>query len=239
MLLNETTLNPKTREIAVLMCTILEDLERLARLKGISLKGYDENSLKCFLALPEPKQKILTHAVTDYLEIVARVPGALDPFEKISVEHEIKYLSLALRRYGLRTRDQDFDFLKDGDIIEVYNSDWIQLYRNFEFFRHCSYTLLDLICNEVYVLYERPQQIVESMIKFCTEVLANGRETVPYMVPVHILRERYLNARKAFRIQFKYVSPLIDASGKTVAILSTLRADLISEGPETSKIHMI
>ena len=98
---------------------------------------------------------------------------------------------------------------------------------------------MDVVTNEWYTLYERPKQIVESMIKFSTDVLITGSGMVPYMIPDHLLRERYLNAKKAFKINCKYICPLIDSEGNSVAVLTTMTAKLVSEGEDSVKIHMI
>jgi len=102
-----------------------------------------------------------------------------------------------------------------------------------------SYSLLDLICNEWFVLYERPQQVIDAMIKCSENVIKHGQGTLPFTAPDHIVKEHYLNAKKAFKVKLKYICPLEDRSGKSVAVLTTLRAEVISEGTDVSKIHMI
>jgi hypothetical protein len=224
----------------VRMLKVVNNIREIGQSKNIPIKTYTDTSLAQFLSLPEEKQARLTTAMEEYLAVLTAMPVKGEAPKVSSIQEEVKYLRAAMKRLGLTSNENIEEYIEAGDVIEIYNEQWVQLYRNFEFFRHCSYTLLDLLCNEWYVLYERPKQVIDEMVKCSTDVLNNGTGTVPFRGGDHILRERYLNAKRAFKIKLKYISPLLDEkTGKPAAVLTTLKADLLLEGDDVSKVHMI
>lgn len=239
---SNTQYAPNT-QLLVKLVTKLNILSSLLSKNGVIVQASSEHGEQSFLKLSLPNQEMIYKHVCDYLEIVSAIPDITEsPTQYPTYNKEIKCLDMALKKFNLTPKDDCQQYLTKGDIVEIYSAEGVQLYRNFEFFKNCSYSLMDVITNEWFVLYERPQQIIDTMINICSQVLKSGKETVQYAVPEHILRERYLNAKRAFKIVSKYISPLVDSNGQTTAVLTVLTvltADLISTGDETLKIHMI
>jgi hypothetical protein len=222
----------------VTLCNDLDYLKDILQKRKINIPSTSELGVKQFLSLPIQVQNRITKNIQDYVEIIMETEPDLSN-EKSPLETELKCLEGALTRFGLKPLDDISSYLTKGDVIEIYNKEGVQLYRNFEFFKNCSYSLMDVITNEWFILYERPQQSINAMFGQAALVVEQGKQTIPWVVPEHIMKERYLNAKRAFKIKCKYISPLTDKTGKSVAVLTTMQAELISEGDEVTKINMI
>lgn len=128
-----------------------------------------------------------------------------------------------------------------GDIIEIYNPEGVQIYRNFEFFKHVSYSFTELFANEWHVLYERPAFVIEKLIETHQKVkLGEISTTTEYGIADHIVKERYLQNRKVFKVKMKFVSPLRDKStGLAHHTISTMSSELYVEGNDSLKLDFI
>lgn len=216
---------------------VSKEIERLANLKAIPLKAFTDSSIQSFLALPAEKFESSMAGLDNYLSVISSVPKAEEGSE-ITLGEEIEYLHLVYDKFGIEPLTTTYDFIKKGDLIEVYLDSGIQIYRNFEFFNQCSYDLLTLSTHEWFVLYERSKKITDQIFEKVRETMTgDSAVTDVSSVPQHTLRERFLDARKLFEVKFKYLSPLFDrASGRPKGFIITCRSHLIAEGGEASKV---
>jgi hypothetical protein len=128
---------------------------------------------------------------------------------------------IALEHLNLRTVDNVEKHFEDGDIIEIYDSNFVQLHHNFVFYYYCSYDVLTLATAPIFDIYSRPKDINEIIFEKTKDLLMNGKSTRPFDIPIHYLKETQLNMPRVFRIQFKVISPLVNELGETVAFVST------------------
>lgn len=224
--------NTAGRQIAA---NIFQDLSHLLHSSGIPVEAYRPHSLEQFEKLPSERQLAILEQFSLY---VATVKGTiLDPQRHdLTLEQEKAILAKNLKRLGLKHSEGSEESIEIGHIIEIYDSHSVQLYRNFEFFRHSSYSLMDLVTTEWFRLYQRPQKITDALIESARQVFIQGKAIVPD-VPSHILREIYSGARRAFLMNVKAIFPLLDEkTGECRAILTKIKADLIAEGADSDKI---
>ncbi|MGZ3768418.1 MAG: hypothetical protein ACXVCP_01245 [Bdellovibrio sp.] len=165
---------------------------------------------------------------------------------EIDLEKEKNFLQKALNHYGLWMSDEMWNTLRKGQVIELYGSDMVQLYRNLNFFEFCSFSLLDVSIFEWFKLWERPSRIQEEMMKRATVAMTTVTPCMAYEVPEHILREvKTIQGLQehppiACLVKFKYIGSLFKGPcTKSWGAIATSRAEVIASGDEALHIHFV
>jgi hypothetical protein len=213
---------------------VFDELSRHLRSAGIAVPSYHRHNLTQFISLPADRKQSIVEHFNSYLDMVRAIrvePGST----VLTTAQERLLVRKSAERFGLKLTDAAENTVEAGYLIEIYNAQNVQLYRNFEFFRHSGYSLLDVVTTEWYHLYQRPQKVTEALIEAAREVFTHGKAIVPN-VPEHILRETRSDAQRAFLINVKSISPLFAQSGKVEAILTKIQAQLIAEGQDADRI---
>lgn len=119
-----------------------------------------------------------------------------------------------------------FDKIAQGDVVEVYLDDHIQIYRNLEFFNYTSFTIDELLCGTWYKLYKRDFLPSLKMMKMAFKLLTKRlNKTTPWNVPEHIFDEIGSEENLRHSILLKYLSPLTN-QGKMVGAICISHAKL-------------
>ncbi len=127
--------------------------------------------------------------------------------------------------FGLYPPHDLLDKIEGDDVIEIYDRNFHQLYRNWRFIELCSYSIADVNTFEFAELYDRPTHITDQLVQLGLQVL-NGEvdETKKVTVDSHILREKFSEDRLSFRIEQGIVAPLHDSEGQIIGLITTLKA---------------
>jgi hypothetical protein len=192
---------------------------------GIEILPYQNPALlHCRKLTPEQQTQALSR-LTVYYKIMSTATEA-----KIELRDDKSLLWWALKEFKLRPTSDILDKLDEGDVIEVYDSNFVQIYRNFQFFRICSYTLEELFSYEWPVLFDREAHITESLIKDCMKVLSSPeRKTIRFEVADHIIRENFSPKKFHIKAVHKVISPLFDTVGQVAAFVGFSAASVISQ----------
>jgi len=140
------------------------------------------------------------------------------------IELDRAFLKKELSRMGLKSKVEDFlSLISEGDVLEVYNLEGNQIFRNFDYFLYSSYEVTDLIEGTWDKLFVRDDSVNERIMSEMARVLSSdGLETIALTVPNHILSERYARGL-SFEIGFKYAWPLFNRDDEKVAFLVSQR----------------
>lgn len=153
---------------------------------------------------------------------------AYDNSFSISSEDEIKYAKKALTYHGLYVGDQFWKTIEKDQIIVIYGLKGTQLYRNFNFFKNCIYSLSELSTIEWEKLFEMPDTIKKQCLALFRQVTQNYFEVLPIEIPKFIVRQDNVNAPAELRITRTTICHL-----KSVGtVISTLEKDSSSKTPE-------
>ena len=209
---------------------ILLELQKILALRKAPFIPYTKESLQMFIGKPYEMKAGLLHGMHKYIEILKtfqsnKAISQSDDFETVQEDKEL--IEVALDVLSLKPPEgEDFSFLKQGWVVEIYNLDMIQVYRNYEFFRQCSYDLYTILVNEWHALYERNSQITASIFSNIDRVMKGEVETTPFLnMPDHTLKERYLSHNKIFHSSPKYLTPLFDKNtGEKVAFMNCIES---------------
>jgi len=160
-------------------------------------------------------------------QIVRSSLGAASDVEpgEISIADEVKYVGQFLFRYGMRLVDQDaFTKITPDDFIEIYDTRGIQIYRSWNFFQFCRYTIDEVLTKSWGELYERPEFVQQKLMKLFP-IFFETEKSMDYNIEEFILTERYLNPSAKYLVRMKFASPVRDMkTDQTVAFLSVAQA---------------
>ena len=182
---------------------------------------------KDFERLPEA-QKGAVYRVLDFMESL--VSEAIE--KGINPMRDLQLTWYALRQLGLMASGDLFQVLEDTDCIEIYTSEGVQLYRNFQFFEYCSYSLEELMTYPFYELYERPVWLEAEMRRSVGMCLQEPTQIHDLNIPDHNCCEKRSRRAHAGRVHFKKICALkasTDGTGYTAFLVSSrLSLDPIS-----------
>lgn len=160
--------------------------------------------------------------IKDYLEIIKSPNGGS------RAEIDLCHLKRFLAKRGYHLKDKNFESLiEDGDIIEAYDLTGTQLFRTYEFFAICSYSLYELVTENWPELYERPQLTIQIMMSEWRKILESGQPGPHRLnVPKHILKE-LRGDRNHIECELKYGWIMYDENNTPVGVLDTIRGKVV------------
>jgi hypothetical protein len=226
--------------------SLIFDLEKLAETigqRGFKCRPHSPKSLINLRHLPINKKQILAKQIKNMLFIVSYTPDIQVP----EGDHlERRYVEQALKMYDLECESDYWTHLEKDDVIEVYSTEDIQLFRTFNFFKISSYSLLDLLTNEWYHLWERPSYVLDVIVNAVGGIV-NGtiQKTTSVKAARHIVKEIYNDNSIDFKcssvlVEPTVICPLYAKGTKDVkGFIFTLRGKVIGYDGESNKIAVI
>ncbi len=197
------------RDVLYRLCHMLNDA-------GMSARAHDGVLPKHFAALPSARQMGVlenTRRYTDVAEAMIRVG-------EVPAQSQ-QFLWRMFQRLGVRPVSNLMDHLEANDVVEIYNADFVQVFRSFSFFSICSYTLDDLLCRPFWELFRRDEELFGRMVEKTKLALAGDISGVHYWdVDIHSVDEIESPARYHAEVRYKLLSPLHDASGGVPAFVN-------------------
>jgi hypothetical protein len=186
-----------------------------------------ESGIKKFNSLPTAKKQAIKTDFSVYSNLIYSA-------SKYDLRDEERLLGHAGRRLGLIFSENLFDYIQSGDIIEIYNMEFKQIYRNLALFDICSYSLIELLSYEFYELYERSAQVNDFIIKGVHELLNRPFSLDPIPldhIPRHLMREKFSVEKVTSHIEFKWLFPIYKWPNEFAGVLCTQRATPTKELP--------
>lgn len=212
----------------------LNQLQTLMTGLGETHPPTTKYSLDKFHCLADERQMEIVDMINKYVNVLQWSPGSVN---------EAGRMLAAANEFGMQVLDPRItESLSDGDVVEIYDSEGRQVYRNLTFCRLSSYSLLDVAVNTWQELYERPVASLESIMDQVVEMLSTNALTQSYRVETHVLREKFIYSRqkKTFLIQMKFISPLVDIeTGRRSGVVSTCRLKTIADPEEHQGIVIL
>lgn len=228
-----------------LLIQALEKFKRTVKHYGYEVQTYSLSALNKLSEISPEKKSQITVFFENWAKWIEPESEDLDPLE-IDVVKEKVFLKRALEHYGLWVSDEFMNTIQEGQIIEFYGPELIQLYRNIKFFDYCSYSLLDISVFEFYNLWERPAYAMNMTLDDAKAVLMNPIPIMPMKAPPHILRETKPvetdneHLRFASLVHFHNVGSLFKGVNPVPAgVISTSSAEVIAVGDEAKSIHFV
>lgn len=193
----------------------VDTLASLLDKEGLFVRTY-EPSLPFFSKLTSEHQARVNRDLGFYLEVCK---------EQIEEEGTLKdspsFLWRALRHLNFVPRSDLFPHFRDDSVIEIYSAQNIQLFRNINFFKFCSYSLEELHSREWWDLYHRESEMTHTLYGIANMILDGKVEGhVLQPVPPHTLLELESAERFEMDIDMYLVSPLTQNKRVTAFVVA-------------------
>lgn len=152
--------------------------------------------------------------------------------DKFSRDEEIRFVQKKIWKEKYTIGD-DFELpIDEGDIVEIYDLEGTQIYRNFEFFKVCNYSIVELLCSDWQSLFERPDYIISEMYNCVDKLVKNNKPGIFCFTETgtHLNKHRFLDDNSIFEVELKKIVPLFK-NKKVSAVLTTMQAKhILSNG---------
>jgi hypothetical protein len=205
-------------QVATRLRILLEEFAGQLRAAGYPISAYRgdfaDNKL---VSLPKEKLEGIYSSFAIFYDVCATTIESGDAEDRTMAWN-------MLLRMKLKPLSDVFGHIRDGDIIEIYNQDSVQVFRSFSFFHLVSYTLAELFGNEWWELYSRPEQANLQMMALGEKILKSElRETVLAGVAPHVVQEVFSEGRKKASITEVLLSPLMTADKSAGGFIHVFR----------------
>lgn len=215
--------NSNTLKNTELFRLLSSEVSEIGRQVGVRIVPFRDPSLPFFSRMGEAHQTAALADLRSYLK-VCRTVIASDG----DLKDPITLTWNGIKEMNLRPSSDLFNHITDGDIVEIHNPEGIQIFRNFDFYACCSYSLEELYSFSWNYLYTRDPRIIATIVKIATAIY-NGsiRNTVVTNLPVHTIEELYSPFKYKILAEVPFISPLFDKqTGKVAATVAIERGGL-------------
>lgn len=198
---------------------LVEEFSALAEAEGVSVEPYRGDGPEFFQRLPEALQLSTLQHFEAYVEAAREVRAQGE-----SLHNDQLFLWRMFQKLRAHAPSDFLSQLSSGEVIEIHNSEFVQIYRNLHFFTLCTYTLDDMLCRPFWELYERDESIAQHLIQIAGGVFTGqSTGTQPLSIPEHTILEIDSPGRLLISVQHRIAAPLSNSEGKPVAVLAAVR----------------
>jgi hypothetical protein len=192
---------------------------------GIPFRAYQSPALPLFSKLDQAKQQLILTTLQETLAVYAESEGSGE-----SLTDTKRVLWRTLSRMKLPPQADILDHIEDGDVVEVYLTDFFQVFRNLNFFRYFSCTFEELVSCPIPELGTFEPHVLAYLFEAAQKLSAGEYQHTfkPPLAP-YILQETVGVARYRIEITLKHFSPILEA-GRGKAMIAVNRSRIVGEG---------
>jgi hypothetical protein len=203
-------------------------------------RPYTAKAVEKLLSLDEEAKSEILRTLTSWKAILVAAEGSLEN------ANEVVFAEKALDFFRFTAKDFKWNQVAKNEIIEIYNTEGVQLYRSLNFFSICSYSLLDLCVNKWFELWERPTATIEAMNTQVFKVITGQKTDYSVAVAPHLVRETYNDGAtepfipRATIVTFQKIFPLYALGGSdVVGFVITSTGKPVASGEEANGLGFI
>lgn len=203
---------------------IANEISSLASTVGIDIVPFKNEKLEHFLKLNSMGRESVLKSIEVYLNVYKAVQA-----EGASLLDSVRVIWNALIGFGFRPTSDLFNYIKAGKVIEIHNRNLVQVFRNFAFFKYCSYSLEELYCHPLAELYSREDSVNQNLMEYLQKLYSGSIKSVlPIDLKAHLISELASETKLQIYDQIHFMAPLFSSSGGTmpVATITIESADL-------------
>jgi hypothetical protein len=202
-----------------------DQVSALGQRFGFSVRGYDDPSLPHFCSLPLASRRQAVHALRGYH---ASLLAGIHADKNLDQPHISTWW--AFSTLGLVPSADLFRHFQPDSMIEVYNLEGGQIWRNFQFFRYSSYTLEELHCLHWEKLYERGDEITAKCFAYISQIVGGGPELLLPPDPEYVLTEKCSRDRCVLKVRHYLLSALRNRCGEVAAYIVCTHGKVLAHG---------
>lgn len=206
-----------------------EEATRFLRSKGKNVEPFLSPTIPYFDILTFEKKEQVLERLRLFNNVCSAVLASRGDLNnpRVMLWHALQVLEL--------TFPSDlFNYVSDEKIVEIYDRENIQIFRNLRFFDFTSYTLEDLFCRPWVDLFSRLEcgqigRITEAIEKIY-------KKETPSITPMtHIGRNHIIETCSPFRLNvdavIDFVAPVFNKSHQAIGYIAIESGTLIGEVP--------
>ncbi len=223
-----------SQEIRLIQTYLKYSLEKLAAEltdKDIFVKTLSLASWEHFISLPVPLQTKISSRLVSYCEVVAEIIE-----KEIDLNNNKDILRYFLFKRGLSLSEEFYMTLEDADVVEIYDLEFTQVFRNFKVLELTDYDLLEIETRPWMELFGRHESVTAQLVEASIKILKPTPGVHKLKVDSHIMQELLTKKRKLFQIQHRFAAPIYYHEN-CVGLICTQSADLVA--PESKAFDFI
>ena len=176
-----------------------------------------QNHFSHFRLLEYKTQIQINEQFETYVTILTSVMSEPDIEKDIDIEKKLVWRFLSYLK--LTASDELYAKLSHDDFIEIYNTAGVQIYRSFNFFSVCSYTIEEIICLPWFQLYQRKTDITKAYLDIMSQLdtVTYKKHCVPVQIPQHDLIEIFSSKQYTVTIAPNFITSLTRIGSSEVA----------------------
>jgi hypothetical protein len=196
---------------------LLHRFSELAEQDGVKVSPNHGDQPTCFLALPPEKQTAVLENFSRYLQVCEE---AASHRESLSQNRQLLWRMFS--RLGVHPTSDLMDHIDNKEVIEIYDADYVQIFRNLKFFEFCSYTLDELLCRPFWELFRRDETLTPKLLERTAKVFSGEIQGVHWWkVGLHAVDEIESPSKYRGIVEYRLISPLFDSAGKIISFVNT------------------
>jgi hypothetical protein len=189
---------------------------------SVNMQSYRDRQIPHFTQLPEELKKLILDSMMENIDLFNEMKSHGE-----SLVDSPKLLWRSLNRLGWKPKSDIFDKMADGDIIEVYTLERMQVFRNLAFFDVVSLTLEELVSFPLGIAYEIENHALDFYVQL-SEKAAAQEITNTHLSPLrpYLVKEK-LGEKLTVKVTPKWISPVYQ-NNIVVGIIGTHRSEIIA-----------
>lgn len=222
--LNTEVLDNSNQQLSANFIEIANALTCFGVKAGVRILGYKSTELPLFNSLPLANRKQILDCLTVHLDICNQTINAGH-----SLKDSKQLLWYALKKLGYVPPADLFELIQNDMVVEVHNSELQQVFRNFTYYKYCSYTLEELHCTPWPELYERDMNCHLSIINTVSRLYSGEKRIIKHESDRHIVTEKKSVLGYEMDYQLLYAAGLKGSSKKVEAVLLCEKANILNK----------
>jgi hypothetical protein len=229
--MEQTTRVEDSRHVLLALESAIEETSAFLKRHGINKPAYiSEKNRQIFLSWPVARLEKTTTTALKILKV--HLEAEKNPL--FDLDDSSQLLVIALRELSLKVDPEFYKYIDRNDVLEVYDSEHFQMFRSFNFFRICNYSLDDILAHEWYELFERPESITKDLIGWILEHLASQRSISKNGLGEHLMRERWAEPRGNFITTVRHLGSVYAGPEKKPGYLATISVKQLTQAAMTN-----
>ncbi|MES2768744.1 MAG: hypothetical protein V4596_06320 [Bdellovibrionota bacterium] len=191
---------------------------------GFKVIPFKRDDLPIFSSLSSKKQAEAIH----YIELYYSILQQSEIKKSSEKNNNADSLWEALVYLQWHQPSDFFSYLRPDDKIEIYNTQSIQIWRNFNVMKICSYSIEEMHCYTWPERYSRSEEDTDKIMSTIQKVLSHKeRKVFREAIANHTVIERFSEKQFILEASHEYFCPLVDRQGLVSGFIVTSKVDVV------------
>ncbi|HRK08323.1 MAG TPA: hypothetical protein PLZ57_11185 [Pseudobdellovibrionaceae bacterium] len=212
----------------------IAEFRQLMQLEGVITHRWDETKgQSAFAFMHEVAHSNLLgfhERVSFFSQYVQHAREVVAQGQKLgSLKREGSLLWRTLAAFDMRPPSNLFELLGEHEVVEIYDTQMRQIFRNLRFFEVSSYSIEELLHIPLPQLFERSEASTQVLMSEIGAIFS-GAQATGKMSAAGKSRAREAQSRRHLQgeIEQRVMSPIFDRQGRVAAVLGSVRLELDS-----------